>query len=161
MEGMIHVKKCVLLMTIIGFISSVMLFVASVNRYQNHPVKLLKIQTEVSDLFVNTHKAVPVVLLLSFPVWALWKEGESLLHKLERWFGATLLFFMAFFRLVVFAGTKRAAQIKGVSKGLLQLYAVWGGFFINKIHTGLVCAATSPVRHWYLFGVCPVKSISC
>lgn len=81
---------------------------------QNHPANLLNIQTEVSDLFVNTHKAVPVVVLLSFPVWAVCKEGESLLHTFEKWFGGMLLFFVAFFRLAVFAGTKEAAQIKEV-----------------------------------------------
>lgn len=75
MEGMIHVKKYVLLMTIIGCIGSMMLLVASVHRYQNHSANLLNIQTDASDLFVNTHKAVPVVLLISFPVWVLCKEA--------------------------------------------------------------------------------------
>lgn len=81
------------------------------HRYQSYPANLLNIQTEVSDLFANPHKAVPVVLSLSIPAWALCKEGESLLHKFERWFGATLLFVMAFFRLGVFAGTKGEVQI--------------------------------------------------
>lgn len=75
-----------------------------------------------------------------------------------------LLFFMAFFRFPVFAGTKGAAQIKEVSKGLLPLHYLQFGecssdLAIIKIHTELVCTAL--VRHWYLFGVCPEKSISC
>lgn len=146
MEGVICVKNYVLLMSNIGLIlyDTIYRYCLQVHRYQNHRANLLNIQTEVSDLFVNTHKAVPVVLSLSIPAWALCKEGESLLTSLKG--GLVQRLCHGIFQIGCVCWHKRSSDQR--NKGFLHLCSL--GMFLQdlaiiKIRTEVVCTATFPL----------------
>lgn len=142
-------------------------FVGTLYHCIGPPANLPKIQTDVSDLHVNTHKAVPTPLLLYFPARALHKQGESKLHVFARWFDARHIFFSS--RRFSDWLCSRAQQEwlrskKRVRRPLCLNYVQFGegtsDFAMIKIHTELVWTPTSPIRRWCPFGGCPEKS-SC